>query len=131
MHARTLENRVAYVPPECFTMTNAGQGPRHWNPCYVCHTASEAPNFTNDADLQVRLAFPVPALTNPWSNVFAPPAARAKPATDAEVLAYARTSNYFDADGTIALDHRLDQLPPEWDGDDNGQQRPTEPRRRT
>jgi hypothetical protein len=120
MHVRTLENRVAYVPPECFTMTAAGRGPQHWNPCYVCHTASEAPNFTNDADLQVRLAFPVPALVNPWSNLFAPAAARAKPASDAEILAYVRRSNYFDADGAISLNRRFDALPPEWDGDDNG-----------
>jgi hypothetical protein len=120
MHVRTLENRVAYVPPECFTMTRTGDGPQRWNPCYVCHTAPEAPNFTNDEDLQSHLAFPVPALVNPYTNLFAPAAMRAAPESDAEVLAYVRRSNYFDADGSMLLNRRLDALPREWDGDDNG-----------
>jgi hypothetical protein len=116
-----LRNRTAYIPPQCYAKTqgaNDAARAKPRNSCYVCHTRSDAPNYVNDADLQLRLSLPVPALDDPWTNLFAAPTKPA--ASDDAVLAYVRRSNYFAADGSIALAHSLDPLPPEWDGNDNG-----------
>jgi hypothetical protein len=120
MHVRTLRNRVAYVPPQCFTKTRAVDGkPR--NPCYACHTRSEAPNFVNDDDLQLTLTLPQPAWKNPWTNLLRPPVEHAPPASDAAILDYVRQSNYFDAGGKITLARALEKPPADWDANDNGQ----------
>ncbi len=116
---RPLRNRVAYIPPQCFTKTRGDDG-KVKNPCYACHTRSEAPNFVNDDDLQVTLTFPEPAFKNPWTNLLSPPVAHAPPTSDAAVLAYVRQSNYFDADGRITLARALATPPPEWDANGNG-----------
>jgi hypothetical protein len=119
MHVRRLHNWIAYVPPECFTKTRGADGkPR--NPCYPCHTRSEAPNYVDDEDLQLTLKLPVPGAHNPWTNLITPPIERAPVMSDADVLAYVRQSNYFAADGSIALAHALQRPPPDWDGDGNG-----------
>jgi hypothetical protein len=119
LHVRRLKNSIAYIPPQCFTKTRAEDG-KAKNPCYACHTRSEAPNYVDDADLQVTLKLPVPAKENPWTNLLSPPIEHAPPMTDDEVLRYVRQSNYFDADGGITLARSLAHLSPDWDGNGNG-----------
>ncbi len=96
-------NRAPYIPPQCFTKTLDPGDPKAKNPCYVCHTRSEEPNFTNDQDLQLTLTLPAPLAKNPWTNLFDPAVSRAPRASDDEILAYVRADNYFDAQGHIAL----------------------------
>jgi hypothetical protein len=115
-----LVNRVAYIPPQCFTKTREAGAVKARNPCYPCHTRSEAPNFTNDADLQTVLSLPPPAAKNPWTNLFDPPFLHRPKVGDEETLAFVRRSNYFDEAGRIALKTALESLPPEWDSNGNG-----------
>ncbi len=119
MHVRRLRNTIAYVPPQCFTKTRGDDG-KPKNPCYACHTRSEAPNFVDDEDLQVTLKLPAPGAKNPWTNLLAPPVARAPAVGDDAVLKYVRESNYFDADGQVALSKVLQKPPADWDGNGNG-----------
>lgn len=125
-HSRALDppprlaNRIAYIPPQCFTKTRAERGGSAKNPCYACHTRSEPPNYTNDDELQLRLALPAPAKTNPWTNLFDPPVEHGPHATDDEILAYVRESNYFDDRGNIALAEALRTPPSGWDANANG-----------
>src|SRR3984957_2941932 len=119
MHVMRLRNRVAYIPPQCFTKTRGDDG-KPKNPCYACHTRSEAPNFVNDEDLQVTLALPEQAWKNPWTNLLAPPVEHAPATSDEAMLEYVRQSNYFDAAGHIALAHSLEKPPAEWDANSNG-----------
>jgi hypothetical protein len=110
---QSLVNRFAYIPPQCYAKTASGG--RVTNSCYACHTRSVAPNFVNDADLQLGLRFPARAAKNPWQNVMNPPVLRGEHMTDREVLSYVRESNYFDEQGTIALAAKLKTLPAAWD----------------
>jgi len=119
MHVKRLRNRVAYIPPQCFTQTRGDDG-KPKNPCYACHTRSEAPNFVNDEDLQITLTLPEPAGQNPWTNLLSPPVERAPASSDAAVLEYVRQSNYFDRDGNIALARALEKPAADWDANDNG-----------
>lgn len=114
-----LENRIAYIPPQCFAKTRDAAGSTH-NSCYVCHTKAVIPNYTSDDDLQVRLSFPPLARDNPWKNLVDPPYLHAPRASDEDTLAYVRQSNYFDKAGAIALARAMDALPPDWDGNGNG-----------
>jgi hypothetical protein len=114
-----LLNKVAYIPPQCFTKTRDLDGKAN-NPCYVCHTRSEPPNFANDEDLQVTFKLPRAAAKNPWTNLFSPPIARAAPTSDDEILRYVRKSNYFDDDGRVALARVLETPLPDWDLNHNG-----------
>jgi hypothetical protein len=90
------------------------------NPCYVCHSRSEPPNFVNDDDLQSVLQFPPLARDNPWENVLDPPYLHTARATDEAVLAYVRASNYVDDDGSLTLARVLEHPPTAWDGNGNG-----------
>ena len=107
-----LANRVAYIPPQCYTRTRGENGAPASNPCYACHARSEPPNYVNDADLQLTLSLPVAAERNPWTNVLDPPAAHAPPMSDDDVLTYVRRSNYLDEEA-LTLAQTLDQLPDE------------------
>jgi hypothetical protein len=117
---RRLKNRVAYIPSQCFTKTRGEDG-KPKNPCYVCHTRSEPPNFVDDEDLQMTLKLPKAARKNPWTNLLSPPIAHAPPMSDEAVLRYVRQSNYFDADGHIGLARVLEHPPADWDVNLNGQ----------
>jgi hypothetical protein len=119
MHVRRLRNSIAYIPPQCFTQTRGEDG-RSKNPCYACHTRSEAPNYVNDQDLQVTLTLPVPGASNPWTNLLSAPLARAPAVSDEVIRAYVRHDNYRDSDGRIALAQVLQKPPPDWDGNGNG-----------
>jgi len=116
MQAGPLHNRFAYIPPACYARTRDAAG-RVFNPCFVCHVNAPAPNFVQDAELQSWLLFPRAAAENPWKNLLAPAVQRVARTSDAELLAYVRTSNYFDTTGEITLRKQLQELPPEWDGD--------------
>jgi hypothetical protein len=120
MHVRRLVHRAAYIPAQCYTVTAGQDGARAHNPCYVCHTRSEPPNFVDDADLQETLSLPLVAMKNPWTNLFSPPVAHAAPSSDEETLAYVRQGNYFDGAGRIALAQAFKALPAAWDGNGNG-----------
>ncbi|MET0591725.1 MAG: alkaline phosphatase family protein [Polyangiaceae bacterium] len=112
-----LSNPFAYIPPQCYAKTRTEN--TIGNSCYPCHQESTAPNFADDARLQLGYEFQAGRAVNPWQNVFAPPRMSER-ATDAAMLAYVRESNYFDADGRIALRARLADLPASWDSDDDG-----------
>jgi len=114
MGAARPPNHFAYIPAQCYAQVKADTGAR--NPCYTCHRNALAPNYTDDAALQVEYQIPTPAAENPWKNTIDPPIARAAPVSDAALLAYVRDSNYFDAAGKIAVRAYLDPLTPGWDG---------------
>jgi hypothetical protein len=120
MKGKTLKNRYAYIPPQCYTKTQSVAGGRASNPCYACHQRSAPPNYNDDADLQLSFKLPGTANANPWKNLFDPPSASGARASDADVLAYVRQSNYFDDHESIALAAKLDPLAPEWDGEGDG-----------
>jgi len=115
-----LANRVAYIPPQCFTKTRAEGDGDAKNPCYACHTRSEPPNYANDQDLQLTLSLPPPAKQNPWTNLFDPPLLHVARPSQQEILAYVRSTNYFDEQGNILLAKALGALPAEWDTNGNG-----------
>jgi hypothetical protein len=120
MQIRPLANPFAYIPAQCYTATkDLGAGAVH-NPCYACHLHSTAPNYVNDADLQLAFTLPGASVVNAWRNLFVPPVTRAPRVTDAEVLAHVRASNYFDDRGEIALGRWLAALPKSWDGEGDG-----------
>ncbi len=115
----TLDNPHAYIPPQCYTKTVDAAGEVH-NPCQTCHTYSRRPHFINDADLQLSYAFPAPALTNPWTNLFVDRRAEIAATSDEDILDWVRTDNYFDADGTPLLIGKLATPPVGWDVDGDG-----------
>jgi hypothetical protein len=120
LRRQRLSNAVAYIPPQCFTKTRPLGAEAAKNPCYVCHTDAPPPNFVSDGDLQVTLSLPRAAADNPWTNLFRPPETSGPRASDEDVLAYVRRSNYFDGDGDIALARALQSPPAAWDVDGDG-----------
>jgi hypothetical protein len=118
--SRKLPNPVAYIPPQCYTRTEPAAGGPARNPCYVCHTRAEPPNYVDDASFQVLWSLPAAARDNPWTNLFSPPITRARATTDDLVLTYVRKSNYFDDSGGLSLVARLRDLPADWDLDHDG-----------
>lgn len=109
-----LANKTAYIPAQCYTVTEGAQGAVH-NPCFTCHVTSRAPHYINDADLQTEYSFPAPALKNPWTNLFVDRSEAVGAVSDDEIMAYIRQDNYVDPDGTITLARRLATPPPAWD----------------
>jgi hypothetical protein len=116
---RVLINPTAYIPTQCYTRTEDKRQRIH-NPCFSCHTEPRRPNFVNDSDLQLAFAFPLPAQTNPWKNLFKDRRKAIASISDTDILKYIRTSNYFSVDGRILPQQRLAEVPPGWDFDRNG-----------
>ena len=114
-----LGNVTAYIPPQCYTETVDAKGEAH-NPCFACHVASRAPHYINDGDLQLSYAFPGPALKNPWTNLFVDRSAAVAATDPAEIAAWVRQDNYFDAAGDIVLAGKLAHPPAGWDADHDG-----------
>ena len=114
----TLANPTAYIPPQCYTRTLGAGGAAH-NPCYACHVASKAPNYVNDAELQLNHAFPQPAQDNHWINLFKDRSLAVHLIGDDEILRYIRKDNYRAGD-VLLLAERLRRLPAGWDVDGNG-----------
>ncbi|WP_354321419.1 hypothetical protein [Pseudacidovorax sp. 1753] len=122
LEGRTLENRLAYIPPQCYTIAKVA-ALRH-NPCYVCHAEAPEPNPNGQPELQQEYAFPqlqagrVPR--NPWTNLFKDRRAEVAAIADADMARYVAEDNYHGANGTLRLTERLAQLPARWDADGNG-----------
>ena len=119
LNERVLGNETAHIPSQCYTKTEDEAGVVH-NPCYACHTKSEAPNYLNDADLQLAYDFPLPAERNPWGNLFKDRRAAVAAIDDQEILDYIRRSNYLDDQGHILPAARLAEVPSNWDYDGDG-----------
>ncbi len=116
---RTLVNKTAYIPPQCYTKTRDENGAVQ-NPCYSCHTESRRPNFINDSDLQLIYSFPTYALNNHWQNLFKDRRSAISDIDEKEIVAYISADNYLNADGSIRIAEKLRQLPVDWDYDGNG-----------
>ncbi|MFV8780800.1 hypothetical protein ACNKU7_00125 [Microbulbifer sp. SA54] len=115
-----LSNPAAVTPPQCYTKTENRDAAAS-NPCYVCHTNGQAPNFTNDPDLQLRYDFAEPARTNRWHNLFKNRSGYLAAVSDSEILEYVRRDNYRAENGRVPLAEKLtDDLPAHWDGNRNG-----------
>lgn len=114
LHSTALDNRTAYIPPQCYTKTEDAAGAVH-NPCQTCHTRPRRPNFVNDADLQEAYALPEPARVNPWTNLFTDRSAVVAATDPDEIRAWVEADNYFAADGQPKLAETLAAPPPEWD----------------
>jgi hypothetical protein len=84
-----VENLEASIPPPCYTAT----GPAS-NPCWTCHTDSQAPNGMADWRLQQAYAFSEPGLDNHWHNLFVDRRPAIAAMSDEEILAYIRVDNY-------------------------------------
>jgi hypothetical protein len=112
-------NPYAFVPPQCFTKTTDETGQVH-NPCYTCHVESRAPNYVNDGDVQLAYGFVPGARSIPWKNLFVDWTERIRGVSDEQITSYVRTSNYFDGDGRITLQRRLEKPPEAWDLENDG-----------
>lgn len=119
LKSRTLNNRAAYIPPQCYTKTQDKQGQVH-NPCYSCHTKARRPNFIHDDDIQESYAFAKYALKNHWTNLFQDRSARVAAISDSTILRYVRNDNYRDDQGGLALANKLRKVPAAWDYDGDG-----------
>jgi hypothetical protein len=119
LKTRGLNNLSAYIPSQCYTKTLDEGGQAH-NPCFSCHTTPKAPNFIDDADLQLGYDFSEVPRANPWKNLFKDRRGAVADISDEAVLSYIRASNYFDAQGRILPALKLAQVPAGWDYDDNG-----------
>ncbi|RJS91525.1 hypothetical protein D3260_15355 [Salinisphaera sp. Q1T1-3] len=121
---KSLASFTGYVPPQCYTKTRTAGHAQAANPCYVCHTESRAPNFIDDADLQLAYDFANPRRTarknNPWTNLFKDYRNAVARVPDREIRAYVRADNYRDDTGRIALADRLADVPAGWDANGDG-----------
>ena len=89
LRARSVANRLAYIPPQCFTRTLDSGAARAQNPCYVCHADAAVPNYQSQPELQLSYAFPQTQggrdVANPWTNLFADRGAAVAAIGDAEI----------------------------------------------
>ena len=88
---RTVYNREAIIPPQCYTRTEGS-----FNPCYVCHqdAIKDRENVMNDGELQSAYSFSEMGMTNHWKNLFEDRTDRVAQISDADILAYIRQDNY-------------------------------------
>ncbi len=112
-------NEAAYVSSQCYTKTEDAQGKVH-NPCFSCHTSSKAPNYVDDAQLQAAYDFSTYTSKNRFTNLFKDRSALVAQVSDSEILEYIKEDNYKTPQGEIALAKKLQNVPNEWDVNDNG-----------
>ncbi len=88
---RTVYNREAIIPPQCYTRTEG----KH-NPCYVCHQDQlpERENTMNDRDLQEAYSFSDLGMTNHWQNLFEDRSQRVANISDEEIMQWVDQDNY-------------------------------------
>ena len=110
---KIVNTRGAYITSMCYTKTKDEDMDEISNPCYSCHTKGKIPNYFNDTNLQREYSFPEKMLSNPFKNLFKDRSKEVQRIGDEEILVYVRRSNYFDENGTIALQHTL---PSTWEG---------------
>ncbi|HEX5747587.1 MAG TPA: hypothetical protein VFZ09_15175 [Archangium sp.] len=113
-----LSNPAAYLPAQCYAVTQEAPGGRTRNGCFACHQMPRAPNYVEDAEVQTVLTVPLPAEENRWTNLVRPPPP--VDISDAELLAWVRASNYVDERGGLRLAEALAHPPAAWDGNGNG-----------
>jgi hypothetical protein len=117
-------NRLAYIPPQCFTRTQDTDGAPVQNPCYVCHAIAAEPNYNSQPELQLAYALPQVEsghdVVNHWSNLFKDRSAEIAALTDAEIMQYVDQDNHLDTAGQIILAGKLTSLPATWDANRNG-----------
>lgn len=122
LKGRALENRLAYIPPQCYTVTQRASVTH--NPCYVCHADTPEPNPNGRPDLQQEYAFPQVQAgmgsRNPWTNLFKDRRQEVAGISDAYMARYVNEDNYHAKDGSLLLNSRLEKLPASWDADGNG-----------
>ncbi len=111
-YAGKVNTDGSYITSMCYTRVKDDDGSLH-NPCYSCHTKGRVPNYYNDTNLQKEYFFPETMLQNPFTNLFKDRSAAVAKISDSDILNYVRTSNYFDANGSIAL---AKVLPENWGG---------------
>jgi hypothetical protein len=119
LRSQRLGNRIAYIPPQCFTRLSDGPELRVQNPCYVCHADAPEPNMASQPELQLAYDFPQVqagwSVQNPWHNGFRDRRGEIAAISDTELQAYVAQDNYAGK-----LLPRLVQLPAAWDVDRNG-----------
>ena len=124
LRSRSVDNRLAYIPPQCFTRTLDAGASKAQNPCYVCHADAAVPNYQSQPELQLAYAFPQLQggrdVANPWSNLFVDRKTAIEAINDHDIARYAGTDNYHAADGRPLLAARLSRPPPRWDVDGDG-----------
>lgn len=84
-----IANLEAVIPSQCYTKTDGIS-----NPCYTCHTSTNARNEMGDWDLQREYAFSDFGLENRWKNLFEDRSAAIAAINDDEVLDYVKQDNY-------------------------------------
>lgn len=113
-----LQNPVAYIPPQCYVdPTASGQVQ---NSCYACHTDSKRPNYLNDTDVQKNYNFPDTGLKNHWLNSFKDRSQDIANIKDQTIDDYVAQDNYKSANGEIILAEKLNNIPTQWDRNQNG-----------
>lgn len=120
-------NRLAYVPPQCFTRVRDEPGAVARNPCYVCHAQAPEPNWQSQPELQLSYAFPElhagRDAENPWLNLLRPPPFAPQPASarmPSAIDRYVQGDNYRASASGNALAQRLAAEGATWDVDGNG-----------
>jgi len=119
------ENRLAYIPPQCFTRTQDTETSPVQNPCYTCHADVDEPNFNSQPELQLAYDFPQVEsgkdVVNPWANLFKDRSAEIAAMSDTDIAMYVLEDNYRNASGNIILAGKLASPPSNWDGNRDGQ----------
>jgi hypothetical protein len=120
-----LENRFAYIPPQCFTQVADGPALRVQNPCYVCHADAPEPNYASQPEVQLAYDFPQAHAgrdpRNAWTNAFRDLRPAIARISDDEIRAYVERDNYQAAGGSNAIAARLVRPLAAWDIDADGQ----------
>ena len=119
-----LSHPTPYIPAQCYVNPVVKQGGNAQNneianPCYACHTNSIRPNVLNDIDSQVEYNFPETGMHNPWDNLFVDRSNQVKKISDDDIMAYVKQDNYFDANGNIKLNQRLESQAKTFDANGN------------
>jgi len=116
-----LYNTTAYIPSQCYTKTVDELNENIVsNPCYTCHTKNKEPNYTLEDDgLQEAYDFPEIALKNHWTNLFKDRTKEISKISDKEILSYLRKDNYKDTNNNIILKKKLENIPEDWDFNNN------------
>jgi len=116
---RTLVNKAANIPSQCYTKTEDDNGVIH-NPCFNCHISAKIPNYVDDWDFQEIYPFREYTLENHWTNLFKDRTQEISKIDDVSILNYIRENNYIGADGKLLLAEKLNNLSEEWDIDSDG-----------
>jgi hypothetical protein len=111
----------AYIPAQCYAKVKQNSG-HVSNPCYGCHVDGVRPNFLHDdSGLQQSLDFSEYSSINRYSNLFKDRSVEVNNITDDAINVYISKSNYFDDKGEIKLAKVLQDVPENWDANQDGQ----------